>query len=77
MRTQKMRTAKKMQKFQNKMFRLLGRKTVNDKVSSESLAIKFGFMSVNHIPLPYGNLQHHQPWFIRETTSKIDAKKCQ
>ena len=41
--------SKKMQKFQNKMFRLLGRKTVNDKVSSESLAIKFGFMSVNQL----------------------------
>ena len=41
--------SKKVQKFQNKMLRLLGRKTVNDKVSSESLAIKFGIMSVNQL----------------------------
>ena len=41
--------SKKVQKFQNKMLRLLDRKTVNDKVSSESLAIKFGIMSVNQL----------------------------
>ena len=39
----------KLQKYQNKMLRLLGRKTITDKVSSESLSIKFGIMSVNQL----------------------------
>ena len=46
---QKSEESGKIQKFQNKMLRLLGRKTINDKVSSESLAIKFGIMSVNQL----------------------------
>ena len=65
--------SKKMQKFQNKMFRLLGRKTVNDKVSSESLAIKFGFMSVNQLTT-YHYLMETYNIINHGSSEKLQAK---
>ena len=40
---------KKIQTCQNKMLRLLAKKTVMDKISSESLAKRFGMMSINQL----------------------------
>ena len=39
----------KIQICQNRMFRLLARKTISDKISCESLAKNFGFMSINQL----------------------------
>ena len=41
--------SKKIQTCQNKMLRLLARKTISDKISCESLAKQFGFMSINQL----------------------------